>query len=194
LVYPSATASLALAVTLAIPGALPPSTTANAIRPPHSSPVSNIFDTWVRLPEPTRYAKPRLQEQTEQIRARTGWSQRRLALVLCTTHPTVKALEQGRTVVRVHDLSARLTEVHQLVQRVFLLAGNSAVETNRLLVTSPEPEQQSAADLLKDRQPDVAYLAALAVLRPPRGAPMMTGIWPSRAGTATTSLEETGSS
>lgn len=56
------------------------------------------------------------------------------------------------------------------------------------------PGQQSAVDLLKDRQPDAGYLAALAVLRPPRESPMMTGIWPSRTGTATTSLEDEGSS
>jgi transcriptional regulator with XRE-family HTH domain len=194
LAYPSATASIALAMTLAIPGVLPSSSTAGAARPVHSSLVPSIFDTWVRLPEAAEYTKPRPQQQVEQIRARTGWSQRRLAQVLRTTHPTIKAVEQGHTVVRVHDLPARLAEAHRLVQRIFLLAGNSAIEANRLLVTAPAPGQQSAVDLLKDRQPDAAYLAALAVLRPPRESPMMTGIWPSRAGTATTSLEDEGSS
>ncbi len=194
LAYPSATASVALAVTLVVPGFLPPSTTAGAMRPLRSSTVPSIFDTWVQLPEPAEYTKPRLQEQAEQIRARTGWSQRRLAQVLCTTHPTIKAVEQGRAISRVHDLSARLAEVHRLVQRIFLLAGKNSVETNRILVTSPAARQQSATDLLKNRQPDAGYLAALAVLRPPRESPMMTGIWPSRAGTATTSLEDEGSS
>ena len=192
--YPFATASLALSATLAIPGTLPPSMTANAIPSPNFNSVPSIFDTWVRLPEPKPYTTPRLREQTEQIRERTGWSQRKLARVLCTTHPTVKALEQGRTVLRVHDLSARLAEVHGLVQRVFLLSSNSVGETNRLLVTSPTLGQQSAEDLLKNREPAAAYLAALAVLRPPREASMMTGVWPSRADTATTSLEDAGSS
>lgn len=194
LAYPSMTASLALPATLVIPGTLAPSTTASAIPPQNFHSAPSIFDTWVRLPAPKPYVTPKLREQTEQIREQTGWSQRKLARILCTTHPTVKALEQGRAVLRVHDLPARLAEVHGLVQRVFLLSSNSVGETNRLLVTSPAPGQQSAEDLLKNREPAAAYLAALAVLRPPREASMMTGIWPGRAGGATKSLEDAGSS
>lgn len=155
----------------------------------HASESLDLFDTWVRLPAPKPYSPPKVQEQAAEIRACTGWSQRRLASVLNTTHPTVKALEQGRIVTRVRDLPARLSDIHRVVERVFLLAGRNPNETNRLLTSRANNRQLSAVDLLAEGRAAQAYLAVLDILRPPDEG-MAVGIWPSKPGVATTSLED----
>jgi len=143
-----------------------------------------LYDLWVQVPEADSRPAPRAQRLTQAIQDWTGWSQRKLAKVLNTTHPTVAALEQGRSAARVGDLFERLLEVHEVVQRVFLVANRDASEVDRLLA-SPSQSGAVAVELLADRKPSEAYLAALEVMRPRREGSMMKGLWPSRPGDAT---------
>lgn len=150
-----------------------------------------LFEALWRLPEQEPEPAPRTQVLTMTLRRQTGWSQRRLATVLRSTHPTVRALEEGRSSAPHHDLYNQLVGVHEVVDRVFVLAGRDAGEVDRLLSTTP-PLGRSAVDLLAVGDFAGAFLAALDVLRPRRTTSTMRGRWASRPGTATHSLEADG--
>jgi transcriptional regulator with XRE-family HTH domain len=150
----------------------------------------NIFDTWVGLPEAQPTALPESQRLTQEILAWTGWSQRKLARALGATHPTIRALEEGRSAARARDLFDRLVEVHSVVERIFLVAHRDESETDRLLSTAPGDGLAPAIVLIEERRPAEAYLAAMDVHRPRRQSAMMSGIWPAKAGEATTALED----
>lgn len=149
---------------------------------------SGIYDTWVRLPEPTAKQSPRAQRLTAQILRQTGWSNRRLAWVLEISHPTVRALGEGRSRPGDVDLFARLAEVESVVSRIGVLTGEDAGETRRVLELGATRGQPSPIELLRARRPAEAYLAALESLRPPERAPLMTGFWAARAGEGTHDL------
>jgi transcriptional regulator with XRE-family HTH domain len=183
-------AGMPLVAALAAPGIATPTVPLAESRPAYTERASDLFNTWVRLPD-IKHPRPNgLQQQTKQIRNQTGWSQRRLASVLNTTHPTVKALELGRSVTRVRDITTRLADIHRVVERVFLLANRDAATTDRLLSTKPSRLQSSAAELLQVGDSAGAYLAALRVFNPPSSTDdLIVGTWPTTPGLATASLE-----
>lgn len=69
------------------------------------------------------------------------------------------------------------------------MAEGDTPRTMRLLV-APSVSGEIAEELLSQRQPARAYLAALDVLRPGRVGPMMQSVWPARVGEATVDLAE----
>ena len=119
----------------------------------------------------------------------TGWSQRGLAQVLQVSHPTVAALVHGRSGARMGDLWERLNEVHAVAKRVSLIAEQDVSEIHRLL-TSPSDSGDIAMELLSQRRPAEAYLAALDVLHHRRGMSGMQSVWPVRMGQATVALSD----
>lgn len=147
-----------------------------------------LFDTWVRMPEPALRGAPPAQRMVSEIRRMTAWSDRRLADVLRSTHPTVSAVATGRSTALVGDLHTRIASTLDVVERIFLVADQNAHETNRLMSTVPPGSDSDAASMLADGSPAAAYLAALAVHQPPRSSGMMRGIWPAQAGQADTEL------
>lgn len=148
-----------------------------------------LFDLWVRTPEIASRPAPQAQRLTQELLAWTGWSRRGLASMLEISHPTVSALEQGVSTARARDLFDRLVEVHEVVRRVHLVADRDASRTSHLLDTLSE-SGDSARDLLAQRRPAEAYLAALDAQCPRRVGPMMQSIWPATAGDATVDLAE----
>lgn len=149
---------------------------------------AGIYDTRVRVPELIPRLSPQSQRLTREIRRQTGWSNRQLARVLEISHPTVRAIEEGRSRPGDGELLARLVEVDAVVGRVFMLMGQDAGETRRVLESVPPDAGQSPAELLRTRQPSQAYLAAMDAIRPPERSPLMSGFWASRAGEATHDL------
>lgn len=148
-----------------------------------------LFDLWVEPPETVRRSAPQARRLTHELLVWTGWSHRSLANVLEISHPTVSALERGTSSARVGDLFDRLVEVHEVVRRVHLIADRDVSRTSHLLGT-PTESGDIARELLAERRPAEAYLAALDAQRPRRAGPMMQGIWPARAGDATIELAE----
>ena len=146
-----------------------------------------LFDLWIRTPEIASRPAPQAQRLTQELLGWTGWSHRSLANVLEISHPTVSALEQGTSPARVGDLFDRLVEVHEVVRRVHLIADRDALRTSQLLSTQSE-SGGIAKDLLAERRPAEAYLAALDAQSPRRVGAMMQSIWPARAGHATVDL------
>jgi hypothetical protein len=132
---------------------------------------------------------PDVQRMISDIRAWTNWSSRQLARVFGTSHTTVLNAEAGRplSALRSGDLRRRVGEVHDVVERVHLLAERDADATSHLLATAPS-QGQSAVDALRARRPETAYLAAIDALRP-RPTGMLTGSRPRRSG-ATVALHD----
>jgi hypothetical protein len=120
----------------------------------------------------------------------TGWSNRLLAQALAVTHPTVRALKEGRSRTNDNEILERLQEVEDVVSRVATLVGGDRGELRRALSSSPSEGRLSAIELLALRRTADAYLSATQVLRPVRRSPLMASVWPAKAGTATHDLAD----
>lgn len=149
-----------------------------------------IGDWPIAVPAPVPHAIPRLQRVINEIRKRTGWSARRLADIVASSHTTILNAENGRPVVSGHsgDLRQRLLQVHDVVERVYLLADRDPRQTETVLSTAP-PNRRSAVDeLAATGDAGRAYLAALDVLHPRRPG-LIVGTRPRQDG-QTTALHE----
>ena len=136
------------------------------------------------LPAPLPLAAPGVEHMVKQIREWTGWSARRLADVVGTSHTTILGVENGRSLVGGHsgDLRRRLVDTHGVVERIYLLAGRNPDAMARLLETGPPG--RTAIDELHGDEPARAYLAAIEVLQP-RTTGLLVGDQPrQRGGTA----------
>lgn len=186
-IRPARASVLDPAYTGVIPWLFAPSDATVLLRPLEER--DDLFGLWVETPEIMSRPVPHAQGFTQELLMWTGWSHRRLANVLQISHPTVSALEQGISPARVGDLFDRLSEAHEVVRRVSLIADRDPSATSHLLRT-PSASGSSAETLLAKRQPAEAYLAALDAQRPRRFEPMMQSIWPTRTGDATIDLAE----
>ena len=72
-----------------------------------------------------------------------------------------------------------------MVERVSLLAAGDPAEFRRIMDAPAANDGPSAKDLLEQQKPAQSFLAALDNLRPAARTPLMSGIWPSRAGDGT---------
>ena len=149
-----------------------------------------IVGEWpIELPAVDVRPAPDIVRMAAQIREWTGWSSRRLAGILGTSHTTVRGIESGRSLVPGHsgDLRRRLGQLHDVVARVFLLAGRDAARTAWTLEAAP-PNGVPAIEWLREGQSAKAYLSAIDVLRP-RSDGLIVGRRPRRDG-ATAPLHE----
>lgn len=156
--------------------------------PVSRAPSPDLFDPWILLPEPMSQGVPPAQRMVTEIQRMTGWSDRRLAEVLHSTHPTVRAVARGASSARRGDLHGRISDAYGVIQRIFLVARQNPHEADRLLTTSPSEGSPDAASLLAHRDAAGAYLVALAVSRPQRTPGLIRGMWPSGVGDATADL------
>jgi transcriptional regulator with XRE-family HTH domain len=147
-------------------------------RPPLNTetPIWTIGDWPLVLPEPARQSVPRLERVIAEIRRWTGWSARRLADRVGCSHTTIINAEKGRPLVSGHsgDLLQRLVAVHDLVERVHLLAGGDNGRTRTLLETPPVGGRSAVDELLESGDAGRAYLCVLDVLRPRRPGLLIT--------------------
>jgi hypothetical protein len=152
-------------------------------------PIWTVGEWVLVLPATVVHHAPDVQRMITEIRAWTGWSKRQLATVLGTSHTTVVNAEGGRPLLeaRSGDLRRRVASAHDLVRRVFLLAGRDAQTTAHVLGTSPA-DGVSAVDALRSGNYERAYIAAIDALRP-RPTGMLVGGRPRRSG-ATAALHE----
>jgi len=97
------------------------------------------------LPATAPLATPGMERIVKQIREWTGWSARRLADVVRTSHTTILSAENGRPLIGGHsgDLQRRLIDVHGVVERIHLLAGRNSKVLARLLETDRRGHQRS---------------------------------------------------
>lgn len=144
----------------------------------------------IAIPPPIPHTIPRLQRVIREVRDWTGWSARRLADLVGSTHTTILNAENGRPLVSGHsgDLRERLLNVHDVVERVYLLAGRDRQQTGTVLSTAPADGRSAIEEFLETGDPGRAYIAALDVLRP-RRAGLIVGDRPRQDG-RTTALHE----
>lgn len=123
---------------------------------------------WIALParpQPTEALPSRLALLVKESRSLTGWSQRDLAVILGTSHTTVRRLEtEGRISPRTRDTAARAAQLHGVLARLARLT--SSREQLATVLATPGPAG-TPADLLRSGDWPRAYLAALDALRPP---------------------------
>ena len=146
------------------------------------STVWTLGDWALIVPPPIPRPAPEMQRIVSHLKEWTGWSARRLAEVLITSHTTVLGIESGRPLVngRSGDLRRRLTEMHDVVERIYLLANRDPDTVARLLDTAP-PGRRSAIEEMQAGEAARAYLAAIDVLRP-RTPGLLVGNRPRRGG------------
>lgn len=119
----------------------------------------------------------------------TGWSNRQLATVIGSSHPTIANALQGDTTAlsRSANQRQRLDEAYDVVLRVYLLTNRNPRRTAEVLDT-PTTGDVTATEHLEIGEPVKAYLTALRVLRPPRQRGMMRGQHPIDPRTATAAV------
>lgn len=185
--WKTATASAAATMALAVwpLGLRPDETVSFDVLPPIAH--GGLFDQWVVLPDPALRRVSDAQRMVTELKQMTGWSDRRFAHVLRSSHPTVSSVAHGRSNARSGDLYERIAEAFEVADRIFLVAGRNPAETDRLL-SSEAADGPSAVELLRDRDPSGAYLAALDVHRPARRSGFMRGARPAAAGSATSEV------
>jgi hypothetical protein len=104
--------------------------------------------------------------QVRDIQTWTGWSDRRIASVIGSTHPTVSRLRTEGASARVRNRKYRtqLERVHQVISRIYTLAGSDQAVTRAAL--EGLDGEVSAADLLESGQFGDAYIRATRRLVP----------------------------
>jgi hypothetical protein len=114
----------------------------------------------------------------------TGWSQRHLATILGTSHPTVKRLQEEGSSERSAAVAERLPHIHPVVRRLWLSLDHNPRRVREVLSTPPLPGELSPEQLLKQGKYARAYRIALAIVqgigneglfKPPPGASMLEG-------------------
>jgi transcriptional regulator with XRE-family HTH domain len=142
-----------------------------------------IVGTWpITLPAVEIAPARDVQRMVSALRASTGWSARRLAEALGTSHTTVRAVESGRPIVAGHsgNLRQRITAAHDVVSRIFVIAGRDSTLTARAFEDAPQGGD-AAINYLRRGDAARAYIAALDVLRP-RTPGLLVGSRPRREG------------
>ena len=149
-----------------------------------------IGDWPIDVPAPVPHATPRLQRVISEIRGWTGWSARRLAEVADSSHTTILNAENGRPLVSAHsgDLRHRLLDLHDVVERTYLLAGRDPHQTDNLLTTASPKGRSAVQELVETGDAGRAYIAVLDALRP-RQAGLFVADRPRQDG-RTTALHE----
>ena len=99
----------------------------------------------------------------------TGWSLRRIAELLGTSHTTVRAIANGRRVVIGHsgDLEQRLLAVHGVIERLFLLMERDTLSV-RSILNRETVDHETVGSKLKSGEYNRAYLIAIDFIRPRR--------------------------
>lgn len=122
--------------------------------------VRNPYDLPYVLPTPEPLSPGESRMATE-LRAWTGWSDRLLAEVVGTTHPTIRALRSGHIVLsmRNHNYHQRLPAVHAFMSRIYQLAGRSPQRVNALLTDTSL--DQAPIERLKAGDVTAAYRTVL---------------------------------
>jgi hypothetical protein len=134
---------------------------------------------------------PEARRQAERVRQWTGMSQRALASLLGTTHPTIGALLSGQTsdFLRRPDVRSRLADLYALCSRLAPLVAEDPREMGRILQAS-EGEGRNVGELAVNGELVRAYLVALRNIAPVRTRAFSDSPFPARPGTATHALHD----
>jgi hypothetical protein len=130
--------------------------------------VTSPYEMPYQLPTYVVAEEPDDARKLSELKSWTGWSNRTVADIIGTTHPTIRALGDGRVVIspRNREYRSRLHSVHSVVSRVFMLAGRDRHRTRTLL--SDDTTGESPMQLLRNGEVGAAYAMVLEFVNPPR--------------------------
>lgn len=126
--------------------------------------VRDVFAWWITPPPLELQPSPQLSKRIREIKKYTNWSDRQLARALSVTHPTVAALASGRGPGR-PETTARVADVHEVVERIFLVCNRDPQLTDAVLRAEPDDEANPVL-LLRRNEISKAYLAAIDRIHP----------------------------
>lgn len=129
-----------------------------------AAPVPNVFSWWITPPPLEVHPSPQLAKRIREIKRCTNWSDRQLARALSVTHPTVAALAAGRPPGR-PETTVRIADVHDVVERIFLVCHRDPELTDAVLRAHPSDEMNPVR-LIRRNEIAKAYLAALDRIHP----------------------------
>lgn len=159
----------------------------------YRSPVSPI-EVWMPSIEPIPPGRPapRIQRHIIELQRLTGWSERSLASIVGTSHPTIRAALAGGqgALTRSADVKERIDSLHAIAVRLAPLADRRQDAIVEALTSHPSGSAASAIDLVRSGKTAAAYLVAMEVLRPRRTSGMMRGSSPARPGQASVALTD----
>ena len=138
--------------------------------------------TWVVVPQVGDSEAPAIARRLRDVATWTRWSDRRLADLLGTSHPTIAAARRGREITRVPELPDRIAGLHRVIERVTILCDRDTSEVVRLLESKPQGHP-SAVDHIEAGEFSQAYLAVLDVRAPAREGLMGYGLPRQQPGT-----------
>lgn len=130
----------------------------------------------------SKRSRPGVAELLADVQRWTRWSDRKAAIIIGTTHPTIKRLAQNESSPRSSQAIERLRHVHDVLERLAPLVTDPE-ELRELLQASPGDSRVSVEDLLINANYGAAYRLALTEVSGPR--PVMLGSSPARPGHAT---------
>ncbi len=176
-------------MTLAISGYRLPGLYDRTVVPPKDEQrsVDPYASEYLILPDAAQQDIRESEQMLRELRAWTGWSDRALAEVIGTSHPTVAKLFAGESefLARHESSRRRLEEAYEVVSRAYILAGRDRSRTASIL-ENMSYGGRSARQYLCEGRPNEAYLAVVEAVRPPRRSGMMRGNNPIDPRTATT--------
>lgn len=144
--------------------------------PVEIAPISDPYSMPYGLPPIRVAASPEESRMAAEVILWTGWSNRTLAQVIGTSHPTIRAIREGRAIVgrRNHQYPQRLKSVHDLVSRAFVLTHRDPRRTNALL--SDGSRGDSPKQYLIRGEIGLASRAILDLIQP-GNRPELIGSW-----------------
>jgi hypothetical protein len=136
---------------------------------------------------------PEAQLQAERLRQWTGMSNRALASLLGTTHPTIGAVLSGQSseFLRRPDVRRRLADLYAMCSRLAPLVGEDPKELSRILQASEGGEGgRTVGELAVNGDLARGYLIALQAIAPVRTQAFSDSPFPAQSGTATHALHD----
>ena len=123
----------------------------------------DLFAHWLIVPNYEPQAAPGLTRIVRRLIERTGWSNRGLAEVIGTTHPTIQAIRRGREPERRPDLAEALFNTAEVVEKISRIA-NGDQATLRSVLSARGSDGETPLQLLAAGAYAKAYLRALDLL------------------------------
>lgn len=127
----------------------------------------DIFAPWVKLVSSPPRETPPIVRAVQRLVALTGMSNRRLATLLTTTHPTVASVLQGNEPDRLPRLAATATSLLNVMEKIFIVCGRDPRRVQAAM-RFPAGGDATVADLLRDGKYGQAYLAVIDANQAPR--------------------------
>lgn len=139
-------------------------------RPSSEIKEKGLFDSWITPGPVEPYGGSSLTQSVQELLRLTKWSNRKLASILGTTHPTIASILRGNVPDRVQGLIEKATQVLNVVRRIWLLSGR-----DRARFSSALKNDSKVVALLTDGMYPASYMAAAEALSPRKArGPLMT--------------------